>query len=95
MSNREKKQSFLGGAAILAALVTLLSTILYARYLKGFLGQLPLLLGVLTGGLTATCIATDGIAVIVNKENSVDGLTSDQVKGIYTGEITDWSGVAE
>ena len=49
----------------------------------------------LSGGLTATCIATDGIAVIVNKENSVDGLTSDQVKGIYTGEITDWSGVAE
>ncbi len=31
------------------ALVTLVSTILYARYLKGFLGQLPLLLGVLTG----------------------------------------------
>lgn len=49
----------------------------------------------LSGGLIATCIATDGIAVIVNKENSVDGLTSDQVKGIYTGEITDWSGVAE
>ena len=47
----------------------------------------------LSGGLTATCIATDGIAVIVNKENSVDGLTSDQVKGIYTGEITDWSEV--
>ena len=31
------------------ALVTLLSTILYAKYLKGVLGQLPLLLGVLTG----------------------------------------------
>ena len=35
------------------ALVTLLSTILYARYLKGFLGQLPLLLGVLTGSAVA------------------------------------------
>ena len=35
------------------ALVTLLSTILYARYLKGFLGQLPLLLGVLTGSVVA------------------------------------------
>ncbi|MFR8126947.1 MAG: uracil-xanthine permease family protein [Acutalibacter sp.] len=35
------------------ALVTLLSTILYARYLKGFLGQLPLLLGLLTGSEVA------------------------------------------
>ncbi len=31
------------------AMVTLLSTIIYARYLKGLLGQLPLLLGALTG----------------------------------------------
>ncbi len=35
------------------SLVTLLSTILYSRYLKGFLGQLPLLLGALTGCLVA------------------------------------------
>ena len=34
---------------IVIALVTLLSTILYSKYLKGFLGQLPLLFGVLTG----------------------------------------------
>ncbi len=34
---------------IIVALVTLVSTILYSKYLKGFLGQLPLLLGVLTG----------------------------------------------
>ena len=34
---------------IIVALVTLISTILYSKYLKGFLGQLPLLLGVLTG----------------------------------------------
>ena len=40
-------------AWIVVALVTLLSTILYARYLKGFLGQLPLLLGVLTGSAVA------------------------------------------
>ena len=31
------------------ALVTLVSTIVYSKYLKGFLGQLPLLLGALTG----------------------------------------------
>lgn len=42
-------------------------------------------------GITATLIATDGIAVIVNKENTIEGLTSDQVKSIFTGEITDWS----
>ena len=34
-------------------------------------------------GLTATVIARDGIAVIVNKDNDVDELTSDQVK-LYT-----------
>ena len=35
------------------SLITLLSTILYSKYLKGFLGQLPLLLGALTGCLAA------------------------------------------
>jgi len=44
-------------------------------------------------GLTATVIARDGIAVIVNKENTISGLTSEQVKKIYTGDITDWSGI--
>ncbi len=34
---------------IAVALVTLISTVVYARYLKGLLGQLPLLLGALTG----------------------------------------------
>lgn len=43
------------------------------------------------GGLTSTVIAIDGIAVIVNKENTVDDLTADQVKAIYTGVTTDWS----
>ena len=43
------------------------------------------------GGLTGTQIALDGIAVIVNKENALSDITSDQVKDIYTGEITDWS----
>lgn len=46
-------------------------------------------------GLTSTVIATDGIAVIVNKDNSIDELSSEQVKGIYTGEITEWSEVAK
>lgn len=34
---------------VIVALVTLISTMLYSKYLKGFLGQLPLLLGTLTG----------------------------------------------
>lgn len=38
---------------IIVALVTLISTILYSKYLKGFAGQLPLLFGVLTGCLVA------------------------------------------
>lgn len=43
-------------------------------------------------GLTGIVIATDGIAVIVNKDNAAaEDLTSEQVKKIYTGEITSWS----
>lgn len=44
-------------------------------------------------GVTATTIAQDGIAVIVNNENPVENLTSDQVKSIFTGEITVWADV--
>lgn len=42
-------------------------------------------------GVVSTVMAMDGIAVIVNKDNSVEELSLDQVKQIYTGEITDWS----
>lgn len=42
-------------------------------------------------GVTATKIAMDGIAVIVNKDNSFSELTSDQIRKIYTGETTQWS----
>ena len=41
-------------------------------------------------GVKATVIAQDGIAVIVNPDASIDELTSDQVKGIYTGELITW-----
>ena len=46
-------------------------------------------------GLTAQEIARDGIAVIVNKDNDVDELTSDQVKSIFTGETTTWDDLAK
>jgi len=38
-------------------------------------------------------IAVDGIAVIVNPANGVTNLTMEQIKKIYTGEITDWKEV--
>ena len=41
-------------------------------------------------GLTATVIAKDGIAVIVNNDSGVEELTSEQVKDVYTGNITIW-----
>ena len=45
----------------------------------------------LAAGLTPTVIAMDGIAVVVNHNNTVDNLTSEQVKEIFTGKLTDWS----
>ncbi len=45
---------------VVVALVTLLSTILYSKYLKGFLGQLPLLLGALTGCAVAGLVYAFG-----------------------------------
>lgn len=43
--------------------------------------------------LVATVIAHDGIAVIVNPDNRVDNLTTDQLRDIYAGKITNWSEV--
>lgn len=45
--------------------------------------------------LTGIEIAMDGIAVIVNPENSIDNLTDMQVKEIFTGLATKWSDVIE
>ena len=47
----------------------------------------------INAGLTPTVIALDGIAVIVNNDNEVSDLTSEQIKNIYTGEVTSWSDV--
>ena len=44
-------------------------------------------------GLTETIVALDGIAVIVNAENTVTDLSLEQIAEIYTGAVTDWSGV--
>lgn len=46
-------------------------------------------------GVASAVIAMDGIAVIINNENVVDGLTSGQVKDIFTGNAVVWSDVTE
>lgn len=43
--------------------------------------------------LVGTVVALDGIAVIVNPDNSVVDLTVEQIGKIYTGEISNWSDV--
>lgn len=44
-------------------------------------------------GLKETILAYDGIAIIVNPQSKVEDLTVEQIKKIYTGEITNWSEV--
>lgn len=41
-------------------------------------------------GAVATVIARDGIAVIVCPDAPIDGLTTAQVRAIYTGEVETW-----
>ena len=44
-------------------------------------------------GVKATAIAKDGIAVVVNNNNTIDDLTVDQIKDIFTGAVTTWADV--
>ncbi len=44
-------------------------------------------------GLTATVLAYDGIAVIVNPENPVSDLDVETIAKIYKGDITNWGEV--
>ena len=46
-------------------------------------------------GISSEAIARDGIAVIVNTDNDLEELSSDQVKSIFTGETTDWDDLAK
>ncbi len=47
----------------------------------------------LEAGLTSMEIALDGIAIIVNNDNEIDNLTTEEIKQIYVGDITLWSEV--
>lgn len=44
-------------------------------------------------GLTATTVALDGIAVIVNVNNPINDLSVEQIAKIFTGAMKDWSAV--
>jgi phosphate transport system substrate-binding protein len=41
--------------------------------------------------LKETIVAHDGVAVIVNSANPINGLTKKQVEQIFTGQVSDWS----
>ncbi|XJS10345.1 substrate-binding domain-containing protein [Aerococcaceae bacterium WGS1372] len=47
------------------------------------------------GQLNQSNIALDGIAVIVNKESTVEDLSLDTIRGIFLGEITTWEETAQ
>jgi phosphate transport system substrate-binding protein len=44
-------------------------------------------------GLRPIQIAVDGIAIIVNKNNSVSALTKEQVRAIFLGDSTNWDSI--
>ena len=44
-------------------------------------------------GLTGHVVALDGIAMIVNTANTVEDLSLEQIAGLFSGEITNWSEV--
>ena len=45
------------------------------------------------GGLVENIVALDGIAVVTDTANTATNLTTQQLKDIYTGKITNWSEV--
>ena len=56
-----KDASSVGTAWLIVSLVTLLSTIFFSKYLKGFLGQIPLLLGAACGCVAAALFYFGGV----------------------------------
>lgn len=44
-------------------------------------------------GVVTTLVGKDAIAAVVNADNPVSGLTAEQLKGIFTGKIKNWSEV--
>lgn len=44
-------------------------------------------------GLVEYVIGKDGIVIVVNNKNNISGLTTEQLKNIYNGNITNWKSV--
>ena len=66
-----------GTAWLIVSMVTLLSTILFSKYLKGFLGQIPLLLGAACGCITAAAFNAAGINLFrVISDESLNSLAA-------------------
>jgi phosphate transport system substrate-binding protein len=53
------------------------------------------IVGVDPSGLVFTKIARDGVCVITNAKNPIQNLSQQEVEGIFTGKIHDWSEVSE
>ena len=76
------------GLIWVVSLATLLSTVFFSRYLKGFLGQLPLLLGACVGCLTAAIIYwIGGSGFNLFDAMTADAIVSSSVFKIGSGSI--------
>ncbi len=73
------------GGILLVSLSTLLSTILFSRYLKGFLGQLPLLLGAAVGCVVAFIVYVAGGSTPAS--NLFDIMTTEEVVAASTWKL--------
>ena len=72
-----KDGSSLGTAWLIVSLVTLLSTVFFSKYLKGFLGQIPLLLGAACGCIAAALFYFGGINLFRSiSDESLNSLAS-------------------
>ena len=45
----------------------------------------------LAEGIIPVTLCMDGIALVVNPSNNVTDISKDQIKEVYTGNITEWS----
>ncbi len=45
--------------------------------------------------LTLTPIGREAFVFLVNSRNKIDGLTQDEIRAVYSGRITDWSGIGQ
>lgn len=49
----------------------------------------------LESGIQTTTLCMDGIALVVNPENDVEDISTEQIKDVYTGTITEWSALTK